>query len=381
MTEEFNIIRKIFQHDVVEGTHYEIGKQQAELIKKRTQNSVNWFTKKDNDPIKLGFNNFKDMKDKYEEVCPGIIEEFTGFTDGMGIKLREFSLFSPPIYVQSNCSQIAITSSITKDNHVYVGRSYEFHHDQDDLRIVTARIKGKTKTMGFSCFALGRLDGMNDHGFCITFTGGGTMKSKPKGSGFQFFLIVRSLLDNCKTVEDAVKYLEEVPIHGYWNFLMTDKSDNAALAQFYDRDFEIKRISEDSDEKTIFSGNHYRLPTMVKYQKYAGDWILKNSKKRCDIIESTLAATSPNVTKKDIRKLLSEPLYKGVSGYYYTDYFGTLFSVIFDLTDLEADICYGIPTHNDWQNKPYTLDEPVGMKNYQAIFPDKSIKTDELWSD
>lgn len=380
MTNEFNIIKKTFHHDVVEGTHYEIGKQQAEYLKERAPKSVEWLTKKDISPKKLGFNNFEELEDYYEEFCPGINDEFNGFADGLGVKPRELSLFGPPIHVHSNCSQIAVTSQITKDNHVYVARSYEFSHKQDDLRLITTRIKGKTKTIGFSGFILGRNDGMNEHGFSVTFTGGGTFKSKPKNTGFQFFLIVRSLLDNCKTVDDAIKYLEKVPVHGYWNFLMTDKSDNAALAQFYDHDYAIKRIGKDTNEKMIYSGNHYRLPEMVKYQEYAGDWILKNSSKRCEIIESTLSSVAPYITKENIRKLLSEPLYKGVCGYYYTDYFGTLFSIIFDLTDLKADICFGIPTHNEWQ-KPFTFDDPVGVNKYQTIFPDISIKTDELWSD
>ncbi|NHJ32879.1 MAG: hypothetical protein FK732_08450, partial [Asgard group archaeon] len=180
MSNEYNMIKKTFHHDVVEGTYYEIGKQQAEILKKRRPESANWFTKKDINPSKLGFNNFKELEDCYEEYCPGIIEEFTGFADEMGINLQELSLFGPPVYFHSNCSQIAITSPITRNKHVYVARSYEYHHDQDDLRLITTRIKGKTKTIGFSSFLLGRTDGLNDHGFCITFTGGGTFKSKPK---------------------------------------------------------------------------------------------------------------------------------------------------------------------------------------------------------
>jgi len=76
--------------------------------------------------------------------------------------------------------------------------------------------------------------------------------------------------------------------------------------------------------------------------------------------------------------LLSTEIYDGVCGHYYTDYFGTLFSIIYDLTDLKADICFGAPTHNAWQ-KPFSLDDPIGVNHYSAIFPDKSIKLDELW--
>ncbi|MFW9889835.1 MAG: hypothetical protein ACFFER_16725, partial [Candidatus Thorarchaeota archaeon] len=69
----------------------------------------------------------------------------------------------------------------------------------------------------------------------------------------------------------------------------------------------------------------------------------------------------------------------GLAGQYYTDYFGTLFSLIFDLTDLKVDVCFGIPTHNRWQN-PITFDGPIGVTHFKAIFPDKSIECDELWT-
>ncbi|NHJ48180.1 MAG: linear amide C-N hydrolase [Asgard group archaeon] len=377
MSEGFNIINKKFHHDVVEGTHYEIGKQQAELLKNRNPDVVKWFSKNQIDPKNMGFKDFNELEALYDEYCPGIIDEFQGFSDGLGIDLHELSLFGPPIYKQGNCSQMAVAPSITKNNHVYVGRSYEFNQVEDDFRLITTRIKGKTKTTGFSSFTMGRLDGINNHGFCVSFTGGGTFKTKAKGTGFQFFLITRSMLDNCKTVDEAVKFLKKVPVNGFWNFMVTDKHGNAALAQFFEDDFEIKQISEETKEKMIFSGNHYRLPKMIKYQKFAGDWILKNSTKRCEIIESTLSEAAPDITKETIRKILSNPLYDGVCGYYYSDYFGTLFSIIFDLTDLKADICFGIPTHNKWLH--FGFDDPIGVKQYDAILPNKSIKTDTLF--
>ena len=61
MSNEYNMIKKKFHHDVVEGTYYEIGKQQAEIMKKRRPESANWFAKKDIDPRKLGFNNFENI--------------------------------------------------------------------------------------------------------------------------------------------------------------------------------------------------------------------------------------------------------------------------------------------------------------------------------
>jgi predicted choloylglycine hydrolase len=378
LNEEYKIIKRTFYHDVVEGTHYEIGKQQGETMLNRNPDSIKWFKSEDNNPKKLGFKNFDDQKKAYEELSPGITDEIEGFAEGMGIKPQEVKLYGPPIYVPGNCSQIAISSSITADKHVYVARSYEYNQDQDDFRLCTARIKGKAKTIGFSSFHLGRSDGFNEHGFCITFTGGGTFKTKPTKKGFHFFLINRALLDNCKTVDEAIKHLEKISVQGFMNLLMTDKNGNAALAQYFDGECAIKRIGEDTKEKIVYSGNHYWLPEMVKHQIHAGDWILKNSKKRLEIIESKLSKHIPKIAKENIRELLSKEIYDGLCGHYYTDYFGTLYSMIFDLTDLKVDICFGAPTHNEWHNS-FTLDDPISIKEYPVILPDKSIKLDKLF--
>jgi predicted choloylglycine hydrolase len=378
LSENYNLIKKDFQHIVLEGTAYEVGQQQAEIVKKQNPEAAKWFASAKVDPSKMGFATFKELQNFYEELCPGINDEILGFADGLAVKPDQLQLYNPPIYETGNCSQIAVLSSVTNDRHVCVGRSYEFNHNENDLRLCTVRIKGKTRHIGFTEFLLGRDDGMNEHGLCVTFSGGGTFKRQPSKRGFNFFLVVRALLDNCRTVAESVEHLKKTPISGFWNFLMTDKDDNAALMQFFDGEYGVHQIDRDSTEQYLFSTNHYVLPSMTQYQRYAGDWILKNSKKRFELIGATLSRAAPRISKEDIRKLLSKEIYDGVCGHYYTDYFGTLFSIIYDLTNLKADICFGAPTHNDWHSQ-LSLDDPTGVNRYSAIFPDKSIKSDQLW--
>lgn len=379
MNDDYNLIEKEFQHVVVEGDHYEIGKQQGEIVKKHAPQDIEFYTSQKVDPKKMGFDSFDSLQNHYEAFCPGITDELEGFADALGVPLIQIAMFRQPIYQSGNCSQISVLSSATDNGHVYVARSYEYNQELNDFRLCTARIRGKTKHIGFSEFLVFRDEGMNHHGFCVTFSGGGTFKTKPTKKGFPFFLIVRSLLDNCRDVSEAIDYLERVPVHGFWNFLLTDNRSNAALVQFFDGEYAIQRIDQNASEPFIFSGNHYRLPKMKKYQKFAGDWILVNSKKRCEVIDAALKNAQPRVDADVLRRLLSKEVYEGVSGHYYTDYFGTLFSMIFDLTDLTVDVCFGSPTHNDWKG-PMSFDDAMGVTFYNAVFPDKSIKTDKLWT-
>lgn len=379
MSDEYNIMKKRFQHVVLEGSHYEIGQQQGQILKEHIPGAIQFFTSGEVNPEKLGFDGFEDLQHRYEEYCPGITDELTGIADSLGVKPHKLPMYGPPIYESGNCSLISVLSPGTENGHVYVARSYEFNHEMNDFRLCTTRIMGKAKHIGFSEFLVFRDEGMNDHGLCVTFSGGGTFKTKPKKRGFPFFLIVRSLLDNCRDVKEAVEYITQAPVQGFFNFLLTDKKDNAALVQFFDGEYAIQQINQDASEPFIFSGNHYKLPEMEKYQEFAGDWILVNSKKRCKVIESTLKEATPTITKETLRELLSKELYDGLSGHYYTDFYGTLFSMMFDLTDMEVDVCLGSPTHNEWR-EPLSFDGPKGVQFYNAIFPDKSLKTDKLWT-
>lgn len=375
---EYRMIRKDFQHVVLEGSSYEVGVQQAKILKRRNPGEAKWFASAKVEPKKLGFKDFEELQAFYEEYCQGITDEIKGLADSLGVRPESLQIYNPPVYQPGSCSQLAVLSPVTDDKHIYVGRSYEYHHEKNDFRLCTIRIKGKVKHTGFTEFLLARDDGMNEHGLCVTFTGGGTFKKEPTKKGFGFFLAVRALLDNCKTVAEAVRHLEKMPISGYWSFLMTDKENNAALAQFFDAEYYIKRIGLDSSEQYLFSTNHYVLPDLVKYQKYAGDWILENSKRRFELISTRLSGASPRISKEVIRGLLSKEIYNGLCGHYYDDYFGTLFSIIYDLTDLKSNVCFGAPTHNEWQ-EPFSLDDPVGVNHYSAILPNKSIKLDEIW--
>jgi predicted choloylglycine hydrolase len=271
LAKEYTVMKKDFEHVILEGTAYEVGQQQGEILKKQNQSAIKWWTSAKTEPEKLGFKDFGELQAFYEEFCPGITDEIQGLADSLGVKPDRFPLYNPPIYQPGNCSQFAVLSSVSDNKHVYVGRSYEFNQEMNDFRLSTMRIKGKVKHIGFTEFLLARDDGMNDHGLCVTFSGGGTFKRKPAKKGFDFFLVVRALLDNCRTVPEAMEHLERMPVSGYWNFLVADRNSNAALVQFFDGEYAIKQINSDSTEQYVFSTNHYVLPDMVKYQKYAGD--------------------------------------------------------------------------------------------------------------
>jgi len=383
MNRNYNLVEGTFQHTILEGTAYEVGKKQGELLKDdgemrlRIERAISSFSSqlgisKDGKPdLKtMGFQNFEELQGFFEEHCPGLNDEMQGFADSMGVEIDEVPFYGATYHAPKNCSQVAVLSSATNDKHVYVGRSYEWTHTEEDLRLCTTRVKGKAKHIGFSIFLFGRADGLNEHGVSVTFTGAGIFGVSLKQRGFQNYLVIRSILDNCESLDDAIELIQKLPISGFFNLLIADRSSNAALVEFADGTRAIKRINNDSEDKCLFSTNHYTLPgTMKSNELNCG--IIEQSRKRHQLLASNLN-TASDVKKEALRTIVSRKFPKGLCDHYYSEGFGTVWSLIFDLTSKKADICFGAPTHNKWHS--FTLNEPTGVKEYPAIFPDATGK-------
>ncbi|UCH31274.1 MAG: hypothetical protein JSV05_07185 [Candidatus Bathyarchaeota archaeon] len=381
MSPEYELITGEFQHLILEGSPYEVGQMQGAILKRneamrvRVETTISSFLTQLGIPSSekaylkmLGFEDFKELKALFEEYCPGLNDEMQGFADTLGIKVSASPFYSPNYQIPGNCSQVVVLSSVTNDKHVYVGRSYEWIHSQEDLRLCTTRVEGKAKHTGFSIFLFGRADGVNEHGIGATFTGGGIFGRPLQSGGFQGHLVIRAILDNCKSVDEAVGLIQKMPISGFFNLLIADRKSNAALAEFADGTRDIKRIDNDSADKCLFSTNHYTLPATAKANE-SNCGIIRNSQKRYHLIDSSLKASTPAISKETLRTILSRKFPEGVCDHYYSDNFGTLWSSIFDLTMKNADICFGAPTHNEWQE--FTLDTPIDVRGYPAIFPNR----------
>ena len=84
VAEQYIIRKGVFQHVTLEGTSYEIGRMQAEILKATNEGFLSFFTSGQVHPEKHGFATFKQLQGEYEAACPGINDEIQGFADGLG---------------------------------------------------------------------------------------------------------------------------------------------------------------------------------------------------------------------------------------------------------------------------------------------------------
>jgi len=370
MDEKYNMIDKNFKHVILEGTHYEIGQQIAESIKDE-EFYIQFLTSGNTDFQKLGFEEFKDLEFYMEEASPGINSEMQGVADNLGVNIKkinyyDLNLLGPPGWF--GCTIFSILGRATDNNHVLTGRNVEWNATEDDFRLYTTRVNGKFNHIGFSNVTFGRTEGLNEHGLSVAASLGHIPNIKIQNRGFLQSLINRTILENCKTVEESMKWLKKLPVQGFWNFIIADKKSNALLVECADGIKNFRQIDSESSDFYVSATNAFTLPETINYNKTNNIEVVQGSLFRHNLVKQILNSSKPNITKEIIRSILSTQLPNGVCAHWYTGGFGTDWSVIFDNSEPHVEICFGAPTHNEWRT--FSFDEPRGVHIYKTVLPD-----------
>jgi predicted choloylglycine hydrolase len=354
-----------FTHVVLEGTPYQVGRQQAEMLKDDPQR-VQYLTPTPPFLAKYAAQEADQELAFFDRYCPGIGQELQGAADALGVPIEDIAFLGGKPMSGSHCSHFAILASASKDHHLLVGQNEDCGPGDLDLRLCTTRVQEKAAHIGFSDMILGRVQGMNEHGLCIT-TSWGTPGAWPDGKGLPYFVVVRAVLDRCQSVEDALDVIAGMPIAWSTNYIVTDRGGRAALIEVAGAHRGVKRIGPGSSDPFLWATNHYTLPAMIPHDIRR----MRQSVLRHQAIASRLKRSVPHVAKNTIRGILSEPMPEGVCMHHYSDGLGTLWSMIFDVTDTTVDICFGAPSseRNTWRS--FGLEDPPGITEYVAHLPDE----------
>jgi predicted choloylglycine hydrolase len=358
------IIRNVvYTHSVLEGTTYEVGKLQGERMLLNPE-AARFFTSPFPGRNPLTPQQAETTLKFFQKHCPGLDEEIHGFADALGVPPEQVVYYAFTYQSGGQCSHFAVLPSISADGHLRVGRSYEYNYDEDDMRLVTTRIQGQAAHIGFSEVLFGRADGINEHGLCATMSAGAPTAPTEPG-GCMFWAVVRTVLDRCATVDEAIEVVQSIPISFNFNLILADRSGQAALVEIACSHRAVKRIQANSPEQKVIATNHYTLPEMKPYD-LGRMW---NSLLRYRAIRNRLEAMGNQVSSEGIRAILSDRIPQGVCCHHYTDYLGTLWSAVIDVTTGTLDICFGAPTHNPWHT--FDLNSPVGVTEYAVQLPDE----------
>lgn len=284
-----------------------------------------------------------------DQYCNGINEEIKGFSDVLGIEYGQ-AIFYAMTYLERGCSLMAALPSKTENGHTLMARNYDFNDEMEEMCFAYTAIDGKYKYIGSTLNLFGRCDGMNEHGLAACKASNGLPVGNFDGgqkagvTGFQFWIVIRSILENCKNVDEAIAWTMNAPIGYNINLMLADNSNKIAMLQCIDGHKAYRILDKNSERMSLSITNHVILPEIKSYEKM----LIENSVIRNEVIEKTLASKE-KISAEDFKCLLSTQYPAGLCCHYYSEFFGTLRSMLFDVNDKKIEMTFGSPRANGWR--------------------------------
>ena len=156
------------------------------------------------------------LKKFMPELIPAY-EELVALAGGGDIAARYLSMYCPPPYL-TGCTQVAWTTEPAS-----LIRNYDYRPEM--FEGVMLYSNWLQPVIGVLDCNWGLLDGMNESGLAASLTFGGR---KVTGNGFGIPIVLRYILETCRTVKEAVKRLEKIPVHMAYTITLLDKQQDYA---------------------------------------------------------------------------------------------------------------------------------------------------------
>lgn len=337
----------------LEGSHYEIGRQMAVLLGKEALHvgPIEHITDKD----------IEEALTLYDTYCPGLTEELRGFSEENGIPLRD-NLFTWMSYLVPRCSSIALLPQHTENGHVLLARNYEFGIEEEDFHVYRIAPKGKYAHVGGSIIEFGRTEGINECGLAVSMSSCGFPVSNipamraPAIKGLNFFAVLRTLLDNCKDVTEALEMVRKMPIAYNINLIMADRSQRIALVETMNGEMAVQTAGGDNEPSFLCATNHIAINSFQNREPMA----MRNSLVRYDTLRR-FVHFNDKISEPQIKAFLQTKYPEGMTAWHFSDWFGTVKSVVIDVNEGRFSICWGGRAENGWED--FYVDRKIGNRS------------------
>ena len=354
-----HVLEVRYQHAIIEGSSYEAGCLHGDFLKRVGRTLISYEPPAPEQTA-------REMRQLYDEYCPELIEEVQGVADSLGLSFEK-ALFCACIGpAGQGCTHAVALPAITANHHLLVARNYDMGLSDADLCLCTTRIEGRLSHLGFSDMCLGRLEGINQYGLCVTHSNSWdpVPDDWQEPHGLHFAIAIRAALDQCKNIDEALDLWQGMPIGSNCTFLVADPSGNAARIEITGKKRAIKRIGSNTEKQYLVSTNHFTLLALPGSEAYVP---ITHSTRRHGLLTSWLQENRGGITSDGLKAFLDRDWETGVSSYSPEHKAGTLWSMVMDVTSGKVYIRFGPPPYNEWYE--FTLDGTIGIYEYPAKFP------------
>jgi len=180
-------------------------------------------------------------------------------------------------------------------NNLYLARNMDmFPEYKKTSESVLYRVKNKNTFLAHSTAMISLEDGINEYGLCTALTFLLSKKIKP---GINGGFIIRKILEECKTTEEAVEMIKTLPISSSHNIIIADRNGNMAVVECTSKEINIRY-----DKDYVIATNHFISNNMIKYNNNEINWYYTND--RYNTIDNCLKNSS-NIDFEECKKIIS----------------------------------------------------------------------------
>lgn len=319
-------------HAHLKGTHYEAGYQLGSLLREQ-HNMILEKIPFALTPQRLAY--ARSCLPIYQKDYPEIIEEIQGIADGQQCDVRplQAALFGMYVLPPSCCCSCFAFSG---NEQVLLGRNSDFLTalEQQNMNVVYRFCDGAYAFTANTTAFVEMEDGVNQHGLAVGLTSVYPQQFK---AGWNAGLLLRYLLERCKTVKEAIHTLRCLPIASSQTFTMADCTGEIALVEC---NAERVAVRQGLQQRFVCATNRFHLEEMQLYTlPDVDDWF---SQRRYQTMDSAFKQQGNRVDLPFAKKLLS-----GGCGFLcqYDRSTGkdTVWSVVYDIAQRKIYRCEGNP--------------------------------------
>ncbi len=204
----------------------------------------------------------------YKKYYPEILEEIKGLAAGQQSSYEDYYTFLLSMYCfefNNHCTCLALKN---KENIIF-GRNSDFLVSLEKLYMNCLYNLDNVYAFNGNTTAFIEIeDGINEYSLAIGLTFIYPAIIKP---GFNSGLLVRYLLEKCKSTEEAIKKLKELPIASQQTLTIADAKGDIAVIECNCEN--IKIIRPDKNPSFVVASNEFTSTKMKKYNNnFIDNW-------------------------------------------------------------------------------------------------------------
>lgn len=322
-------------HSRFTGNHYESGVKYGSLLYNKGIDL--------NSSIELTKENIKFTKEclkSYLRYYPQVLDEIKGIAAGLRMSYLNLAVFLFSTYCFKDDNKCTCFAFKDKDN-IILGRNSEYRVKPKSIYESTYyNLEEGFTFIGNTTSMVQVEDGINEYGLAC---GLACVSSSIVQPGINPGMLVRMVLETCKTTKEAVEKLKEVKVASSQTLTIADKQGDLVVVECNPKN--IALIKPQNGEPFVIATNKFRSELMNQYEHDENGCVYEQE--RYDTVKDALM-NEQQYSVRFAKNLLSGKC-GFISQYNKKIGFDTIWSTVYDLKELRVYRAEGNPIRKKYQ--------------------------------